>query len=542
MTCHVRGCSNPSGYGTDVDRPAAHPSPGSEELAPPAVYDEMGLFRDNCDEAGIPWEGPPTVARVGVTLPPPPHARSVSGLRWGDPARDVDVVFVHGGAQNAHTWDTVCLALGRDLTALCVDLPGHGRSSWRDDQHYTPQAMADDVAVAVDRYAPRAKLVVGMSMGGMTVIALGARHPHLVRALMVVDVTPGVTREKAKAILDFVNGPQSFDSFEGLLARTAEHNPTRSLSSLRRGILHNASRQPDGSWQWRYDRRTRHGDETADPATRLTWDDLAAVPARATLVRGGVSPVVTDDDVAEWRRRRPSDDVVVVDGAGTPSRATGRWSWPSWCAPGSPEPGSAEGSAVAVEHAGAERGDEVEPVGAVAVAVGGHPEEDLHGLVQVAGGELRGLRIVQVEQGAGPLPGPAGGQRLGVVACEQGLVDLGHDRRPAERHERRGAEVTELLVHGSQCLPGPAHRRWIEAGPHAREGPPEQRVDPRALAGVVDRDVVTFVRAQMIPGRGQCGVEIDVAAVPQLRERPPPEADERQLAVGVLGTRRRAVE
>ncbi len=294
-----------------ASRPDARP-----DLAPPAVYDELGLFRENCDEAGITWNGPPTVARIGVALPAPPHARSVSALRWGDPTRDVDLVLVHGGSQNAHTWDTVCLALGPDLTALCVDLPGHGRSAWRDDQAYVPPVLADDIAVAIAHAAPRARLVVGMSLGGLTSLALAVRHPELVRALMVVDVTPGVTREKAKAILDFVNGPQQFDSFEALLARTLEHNPTRSLTSLRRGILHNAAQQPDGTWQWRYDRRTRHGEEQRHPEDMLSWDDAAAIAAPATLVRGALSPVVTDDDVAEWRRRRPGDEVVVVEGAG----------------------------------------------------------------------------------------------------------------------------------------------------------------------------------------------------------------------------------
>ena len=37
--------------------------------------------------------------------------------------------LIHGGAQNAHTWDTVALALDRPLVAL--DLPGHGHSSHR---------------------------------------------------------------------------------------------------------------------------------------------------------------------------------------------------------------------------------------------------------------------------------------------------------------------------------------------------------------------------------------------------------------------------
>jgi pimeloyl-ACP methyl ester carboxylesterase len=34
------------------------------------------------------------------------------------------------------------------------------------------------------------------------------------------------------------------------------------------------------------------------------------------LVRGALSPVVDDADEAEFRRRRPADDVVTVDDAG----------------------------------------------------------------------------------------------------------------------------------------------------------------------------------------------------------------------------------
>jgi pimeloyl-ACP methyl ester carboxylesterase len=286
---------------------------------PPAVYDELSLFRENADEAGLAWSTSPTVARVAVALPGPPHARTVSALRWGPTNRDVDLVLVHGSSQNAHTWDTVCLAARAhqpDVTILAVDLPGHGRSSWRDDQAYDPRSLATDIAALIERQAPLARLVVGMSLGGITVMALAQARPDLVRALTIIDVTPGVTREKAKAIFDFVNGPQQFDSFEALLERTLQHNPSRSPSSLRRGILHNAAQQPDGSWKWRYDRRTPHGDEIRTPAALINWDDLAGLTQPITLVRGGVSPVVTDDDVAEWRRRRPDDTVIVVDGAG----------------------------------------------------------------------------------------------------------------------------------------------------------------------------------------------------------------------------------
>jgi esterase len=103
--------------------------------------------------------------------------------------------------------------------------------------------LADDVAVVV-AHAPTARIVVGMSLGGLTAMELAVRHPALVRSLVMVDITPGVNAAKTKAITDFVDGPQEFASFDDLLARTKEHNPTRSESSLRRGILHNAHQRP----------------------------------------------------------------------------------------------------------------------------------------------------------------------------------------------------------------------------------------------------------------------------------------------------------
>jgi pimeloyl-ACP methyl ester carboxylesterase len=234
-------------------------------------------------------------------------------LRWG--TDDPEIVFIHGGAQNAHTWDTVCLALGR--SALAVDLAGHGHSDWKRDRDYHPRRLADDVAVAVHKLASRAKLVVGMSLGGMTANALAARHPQLVRRLLIVDVTPGTTSEKAKAIIDFVSGPQTFPSFAEILARTIQYNPTRTESSLRRGIVHNARRLEDGSWIWRYDRGERQGTDAGDSARTALWDDVSVTTQPYFLVRGGAAGSVVDDaDVAELLRRRPDARVETVAGAG----------------------------------------------------------------------------------------------------------------------------------------------------------------------------------------------------------------------------------
>jgi len=276
-------------------------------------YDEFTMFHENASEYDLPFDEPPRVERPVTALR---DGRRISSLRWG--TAPAEVVLIHGGAQNAHTWDTVALALGRPLIA--PDLPGHGHSdSPAPGVGTRPDANAADLAEVIDELAPEAELVVGMSLGGLTAIALAAARPDLVRRLVLVDITPGVTGDKAKAIHDFVRGPATFPSFEDLLARTIEFNPTRSESSLRRGILHNALQLDDGSWVWRHrrDDYTAMGD-TDDPEGRsditVLWDDLEASAAPLTLVRGTREQSVVDDaDVAELGRRRSDAVVVEVD-------------------------------------------------------------------------------------------------------------------------------------------------------------------------------------------------------------------------------------
>jgi pimeloyl-ACP methyl ester carboxylesterase len=281
------------------------------ELVP---YDEFGLFHENAAEYGLPFDGPPDVRRVDVEVSP---GRAVSSLVWG--SGPPELVLVHGGAQNAHTWDTVAMALGRPL--LAVDLPGHGHSDGGPDGAISAGSNGQDLATVIRALAPDARGVVGMSLGGLSSIALAATAPELVRALVLVDVTPGVNPEKAAPITNFVNGPASFDSFDELLARTIEHNPGRSESSLRRGILHNAVQREDGSWVWRYARfRTDTDTDTDDAARRVAfgnlWDAVSALSMPLLLVRGLAWSVVDDDDVAELLRRQPSATVIGVEGAG----------------------------------------------------------------------------------------------------------------------------------------------------------------------------------------------------------------------------------
>jgi pimeloyl-ACP methyl ester carboxylesterase len=282
----------------------ASPDPDDPEF----VYDEFGYFHENAAEHGLPWDGPPAVVRVEHELE---GGRTVRALAWGE--ESPQIVFLHGGAQNAHTWDTAIMALG-GVPALAIDLPGHGRSDPRDDGRYDPRTNAAAVAEVVETLAPDAALVVGMSLGGLTANSLAAARPELVRRLVVVDVTPGVDRDKAREIHDFIAGPQDFPSFGEIFERTVQFNPTRTHESLRRGILHNAHRTGTGSWEWNYDRRRLS--DVDMPGFGDLWDDVASIRVPYLLLRGALSPVVDDADEAELRRRLPAARVTTVADAG----------------------------------------------------------------------------------------------------------------------------------------------------------------------------------------------------------------------------------
>lgn len=298
-------------------------------------YDEFGFFHENAAEFGLGYDGPPTVRREHVEVEP---GRELSALVWGKTAPEL--VLLHGGAQNAHTWDTVAMAL-RPRPLVAVDLPGHGHSDGpREPRRSRPSPWdaAEDVAAVIRELAPDAGGIVGMSLGGLTTIALTEVAPELVERMVLVDVLPGLDARHARHITDFVAGPATFPSFDEILARTVEFNPHRSVSSLRRGILHNALQLDDGTWVWRHarwrldteDDRPASEDPPAGPEAAgepetaagdslygELLDVLGRVEVPVLLARGMRSgSVLRDADEAELRRRLPSARVVHFEEAG----------------------------------------------------------------------------------------------------------------------------------------------------------------------------------------------------------------------------------
>ena len=287
------------------------PFPAPDDTEP---YDEFALVAENAEEMGVDWPARHMPRRVRFTLP---SGQSLSAIQWGDAP---ELVYLHGGGQNAHTWDSVIVASGRP--ALAIDLPGHGHSDRRGDRDYSPWANAAAVAPVIEALASTASAVIGMSLGGASLIRLAAESPHVVRRTVIIDVSPSVNAPgramtpEQRGSVALIGGPPTYESFQAVFDATMALSPKRTPAGIRRGVRHNTVRLDDGRWAWRYDlfRQAEGEMQWHDFAT--LWDDVAAIPSPVMLVKGGDSVYVLPEDIDEYRRRLPSVRVEVVDGAG----------------------------------------------------------------------------------------------------------------------------------------------------------------------------------------------------------------------------------
>ncbi len=101
-----------------------------------------------------------------------------NGKRRTEP--DVTLVFVHGYALNLDCWHFQREAMRGKHRMVFFDQRSHGRSARSSGENATIDQLGDDLARVIDKLVPTGKvMLVGHSMGGMSIMAFAERHPEL---------------------------------------------------------------------------------------------------------------------------------------------------------------------------------------------------------------------------------------------------------------------------------------------------------------------------------------------------------------------------
>lgn len=106
------------------------------------------------------------------------------------------IVFVHGFALNLDCWHFQRLAFRGKRRMVFYDQRSHGRSGRSEPEHATIDQLGRDLRTVIEALAPGRRVVlVGHSMGGMSIVALAEQHPELfadrVVGVALVSTTAG---------------------------------------------------------------------------------------------------------------------------------------------------------------------------------------------------------------------------------------------------------------------------------------------------------------------------------------------------------------
>lgn len=113
-------------------------------------------------------------------LEPAPGGTPRRGRRRTAEAPPLTVVFVHGFALNLDCWHFQRAAYRGLFRTVFYDQRSHGRSGHSSNEHSTIDQLGDDLLAVLDAVAADGPVVlVGHSMGGMSIVALAEQHPDL---------------------------------------------------------------------------------------------------------------------------------------------------------------------------------------------------------------------------------------------------------------------------------------------------------------------------------------------------------------------------
>lgn len=140
---------------------------------------------------------------------------------------DRPVVLLHGFGTSSFLWRHVAplLPLGR-VTALAVDLFGHGASDRVTDADYGVLAQVDYIERAMGALSLDRADLVGVDLGGIVALALAARRALRVRSLVLINPpAPDHIRCDALAELRRLAARRLLESSRGMLGAAAVLGP-----------------------------------------------------------------------------------------------------------------------------------------------------------------------------------------------------------------------------------------------------------------------------------------------------------------------------
>jgi pimeloyl-ACP methyl ester carboxylesterase len=142
------------------------------------------------------------------------QTRTIDGLsiRYAESApREVSAILLSPWPESLYTFEQMWSRLAEHAHLVAIDLPGFGHSERRDDL-LQPSAMAEFVVRAIKEFGLKRPHAVGPDIGTSTLLFAAAKHPDLLRSIVLGNGTAAVPIQVG-GVLNDVLGAHDFEPF-----------------------------------------------------------------------------------------------------------------------------------------------------------------------------------------------------------------------------------------------------------------------------------------------------------------------------------------
>jgi pimeloyl-ACP methyl ester carboxylesterase len=266
-----------------------------------------------------------------VSCPDAHGGHRMAFWQWGNPRAAHVVVCVHGLSRQGRDFDVLAQALcarAPDITVVCPDVVGRGRSDWlKDPMGYQVPAYGADMLVLLSALQPATLDWVGTSMGGLIGLGLAGQPglPFKIRKLVLNDVGPVLEWRALQRIGNYLGEPLRFASVEQaadalrlISAGFGPHTREQWLALTRPMLKATADGQ---AYTLHYDPAIAIPFRSMTPESSaqgeaVLWKLYDAITADTLLLRGTESDLLSAPTAQAMTQRGPRARLVEFPGVG----------------------------------------------------------------------------------------------------------------------------------------------------------------------------------------------------------------------------------
>ena len=221
------------------------------------------------------------------------------------------LIILHGLFGMLDNWQSVAKVLEHDFTLYLVDQRNHGKSPHTAQHSY--KLMAEDLRDFMLREGIPQSNILGHSMGGKTAMQFALDFPEMVNKLIVVDM--GVKRYDGGHDIIF-DALHSVDVSLITNRQQAEIQLSKYIEDygVKQFLLKNLTREPDGSYRWKFNLKALFDNYDANILTNITSD--FPFDGETLFIRGAKSNYILDADWPQIQQLFPLATLATINDAG----------------------------------------------------------------------------------------------------------------------------------------------------------------------------------------------------------------------------------